>query len=106
MKAVFGRKLCDMEELKDLTERALKQGCKGQEYVVIREVILEDEEFKDFTNDFLEDQPWITKEDGGMNREGHVHCIRVINKETGEKVLVNNEGYFYYAEKVIMQSPA
>lgn len=95
MKAVFGRKLCDMEELKDLTERALKQGRKGQDYLVTREVELDDKEFRDFTRDFLEDQPWITKEDGGMNKEGQVHCIRVINKETGKRVLVNNEGYFY-----------
>jgi hypothetical protein len=27
-----------------------------------------------------------------------------VNIDTGEKVLVNTEGYDYYAEKVIMQS--
>ncbi len=95
MKALFGRKVCDIEELRKLTRKAVEEGYKGQDYIVTREVILEDKAFRDFTNDFLEDQPWITKYDGGANEKGEISCIRVINKDTGEKVLVNNEGYSY-----------
>lgn len=95
MKALFGRKVVDLAELKALTKRDLKEGYKGQEYKVIREVSLDAKVFEAFAEDFLEDQPWITKEDGGMNKAGEILCIRVINKDTGEKVLVNSEGYDY-----------
>lgn len=95
MKALFGRKVCDFEELKELTRKALEEGYEGQTYIVTREVLLENEAFHEFASDFLEDQPWITKEDGGVNEKGEIRCIRVINKDTGEKVLINNEGYDY-----------
>jgi len=48
-------------------------------------VILKDAEFKEFAQDFLKDQLWITAEDGGINQNGEVRCIRVVNIETGEK---------------------
>lgn len=93
MKALFGRKVSDLEELKEITAAARRRGQKGQPYNVTREVVLEDKDFRAFTEDFFEDQPWLTKNDGGMNEAGEVRCIRVVNKETGAKVLVNNEGY-------------
>jgi hypothetical protein len=95
MRALFGRKICNIKELKQLTEQAIKEGRKGQPYTVIREVILKDKDFKDFSNDFLKDQPWISKDDGGINDKGQVRCIRVTNIETDEKVLINSEGYSY-----------
>ena len=95
MKALFGRKVCDLVELKELTHQAIKEGQKGQPYTITREVILKDEEFRDFAQDFLKDQPWITAEDGGMDQEGKIRCIRVVNIDTGEKVLINTEGYDY-----------
>ena len=48
MKALFGRKVCDLVELKELTHQAIKVGKKGQPYTITREVILKDEEFRDF----------------------------------------------------------
>ncbi|MGQ4666832.1 hypothetical protein ACUIJN_13565 [Metabacillus halosaccharovorans] len=95
MRAIFGRKVGDLTELKELTEQATKSGQQGQSYCVIKEVLLEDDEFHSFANDFFNDQPWITKEDGGVNENREVRCIRVINQDTGEKILVNNEGYFF-----------
>jgi hypothetical protein len=95
MKAIFGRKVSNLAELKEITEGALKQGHRGQSYCVTKEVLLEDKYFHSFGQDFFNDQPWITKEDGGVNKNREVRCIRVINKYTGEKVLVNNEGYSY-----------
>lgn len=95
MKALFGRKVLDLDELKDLTLRAVKEGNKGQPYIIIREVFLADEYFMDFAGDFLKDQFWIRSEDGGINMNGEVRCVRVNNMDTDEKVLVNSEGYDY-----------
>lgn len=95
MKALFGRKICDLKELKELTHRAMKEGQKGQAYTITREVILRDEDFRDFAKDFLKDRPWISPEDGGTTRDGEIRCIRVENSDTGEKILLNNEGYSY-----------
>ena len=95
MRALFGRKVSDLEELREITEAATEQGQQGQPYTITREVRLEDQAFRAFAADFFEDQPWITKEDGGVNEAGEIRCIRVINEVTGEKVLVNTEGYDY-----------
>ena len=93
MKALFGRKFYNFKELKEATEEAKEDGVIGSDYTVIRVVELSDLEFKKFTSNFLEDQPWIKKSDGGTNEKGELQCIRVINKETGEKILTNPEGY-------------
>jgi len=95
MKALFGQKFFNIKELRELTEVTKKEGVVGSDYTIIREVELSDEEFKKFTSDFLEDQPWIEKGDGGYNEKGEFRCIRVINRETGEKILTNPEGYDY-----------
>lgn len=95
MRALFGRKIYNLEELKELIHQANKEGKKGQPYIITREVILKDVDFMDFADNFLKDQHWITPEDGGMDLEGRIKCIRVVNIETGEKVLVNTEGYDY-----------
>lgn len=95
MKALFGRKVYDIEQLREATEAAKRKGIVGSDYTVIREVELTDEQFKKFTSDFLEDQPWIEKGDGGHNEKGELRCIRVINLETGEKILTNPEGFEY-----------
>lgn len=95
MKALFGRKFYNIEELREATAAAKKKGVVGSDYTVIREVVLTDEQFKKFTSDFLADQPWIEKGDGGHNKKGEIRCIRVINLETGEKILTNPEGFEY-----------
>ena len=95
MKALFGRKISNLEELKELTERAIAAGEIGEAYTVTREVKLSGQEFDKFAGDFFEDQPWISPEDGGVNKNREIRCIRVINRETGERVLVNSEGYTY-----------
>jgi len=95
MKALFGRKICNLTELKELTHQAIKDGKKGQPYIITREVILKSDDFMDFAKDFLKDQIWIMPEDGGINEKGEIKCIRVGNAATGEKVLVNTEGYDY-----------
>ena len=95
MKALFGRKICDLEELKQLTHQSIKDGQKGQLYIITREVILKDADFREFAQDFFKDQHWISHEDGGVSHEGEIRCLRVVNIDTGERVLVNTEGYDY-----------
>lgn len=95
MKALFGRKFYDIEELREATEAAKRKGVVGSDYTVIREVKLTDLEFEKFASDFLADQPWIEKDDGGHNEKGEIRCIRVINLETEEKILTNPEGFKY-----------
>jgi len=95
MKALFGRKFYSIKELKEATEEAKEDGVIGSDYTVVREVELGDIEFQNFTSNFLEDQPWIKKSDGGINEKGELRCIRVINKDTDETILINSEGYEY-----------
>lgn len=92
-RALFGRKLNDLEELREATVRAKQAGQRGSLYEVTKVVPLGDDEFKDFAEDFFNEQPWIGNSDGGSNENGDIRCIRVINTETGERVLVNSEGY-------------
>ncbi len=84
-------------ELQPEDEKALDfyEGYPNFYCIVTKEVLLENEAFQEFASDFLEDQPWITKEDGGVNEKGEIRCIRVISKDSGEKILVNSEGYDY-----------
>jgi hypothetical protein len=86
MKALFGRKIANLEDLKELTARALDEGKIGRSYTVTNEVVLNEIEFRKFAEDFFADQPWI---------EPEASCIRVINQDTGEKVLIDPQGYTY-----------
>lgn len=95
MRALFGRKIENIVELRESTERSRKSGLKGTVYTVIREVEIADEAFREFGKDFLKDQPWILKTDGGYNEKGEYRCIRVINVDTGERLLVSSEGFEY-----------
>jgi hypothetical protein len=95
MKAIFGRKMVNLEELKDATRIARNEGLTGTPYEVTKEIVLSDSDFRKFAEDLLEDQSWIDNSDGGSNQNGEVRCIRVINQDTGQKVLTNNEGYTY-----------
>lgn len=92
-RALFGRKLNDLEELREATVHAKQAGQSGSLYEVTKEVPLSDGDFKAFAEDFFNEQPWIDKSDGGSNENGEIRCIRVINTDTGERVLINSEGY-------------
>ena len=104
MRALFGRKVCTLAELKEVTDHAIKRGQPGHPYTVTREVHLSNEDFTTFSSNLLRDQPWITKDDGGVNQEGKIRCIRVINQDTGDIILVNNEG-FDYARYTSLETP-
>jgi len=81
--------------LHGITQDAKKAGQKGEPYIIVREVVLEDAAFRAFAADFFQDQPWIEPGDGGSSEVGEVRCIRVKNQETGDTVLVDPEGYSY-----------
>ncbi|ADL50612.1 hypothetical protein [Clostridium cellulovorans] len=95
MRALFGRKVLNLKELKELTKEAKADGVQGTAYEVTKEIELTDDEFKEFTKDFGKDQPWITEEDGGCNEKGELKCIRVKNSKTKKCILVDSEGYTY-----------
>ena len=94
MKAYFCRKASDLQELTEMTRELLEMKVKSQEYIVTKEITLKSNDFEIFTSDFYDDQIWITEEDGGIF-DNVVHCIRVVNQDTNEVVLVNSEGYSY-----------
>ncbi|WP_313127281.1 hypothetical protein [Proteiniclasticum ruminis] len=95
MRALFGRKIENIVELREATERSRKLRMRGTVYTVDREVEMTDDAFREFGNDFLKDQPWILKTDGDYNEKGEYRCIRVINVDTGERLLVSSEGFEY-----------
>jgi hypothetical protein len=95
MKALFGRKVLNLNELKEFTKEAKKDGLQGETYEVTKEIKLSDEEFKGFEQNLCKDQPWITKKDGGCNEKGELRCIRVKNTKTNKSILVDSEGYTY-----------
>jgi len=95
MRALFGRKIENIVDLREATERSRKIGMKGTVYTVDREVEMTDDAFSEFAKDFLKDQPWILKTDGGYNDKGEYRCIRVRNMDTGERLLVSSEGFDY-----------
>lgn len=95
MKAIFVRKALDLGELKILTKEAEKHDEEPIEYEVIKEIKMSKVAFRDFVEDFSKIQHWIDSNDGGVSSEFKIRCIRVINMDTGERILVNSEGYNY-----------
>ena len=95
MKGIFVRKASDIDVVRDVTEELKSKGHDGTTYRVTREVELSDKEYKKLTNDLLQDQDFINEDEGGINDEGEVLCIRVINKESGERILIDPQGYEY-----------
>ena len=86
VKALFARKIATLEELKELTERALNEGKIGRTVTVDAEVTLTDNDFQNFANDMLADQPWINP---------RANCILVVNENTGERILLDPQGHVY-----------
>ncbi|WP_147565046.1 hypothetical protein [Clostridium tyrobutyricum] len=95
MRALFGRKVLNLKELKELTKEAKKDGMKETAYEVIKEIELSDAEFEQFVKELWKDQTWISEEDGGCNEKGELRCIRVKNIKTNKSILVDSEGYTY-----------
>ncbi len=95
MKAIFRRKLSNLEELKEETERAIDNRDSGNIYKITREIKLSKENCNKLISNFFVDQTWIKKDDWGSTPIGEIKCIRVINKDTNEKLLINPEGYSY-----------
>lgn len=94
-RAFFGRKLANLDELREYTKASIYSASAGQPYTVVKEIYLDSQDFEALSRDFFDDQPWLSKEDGGVTRDGKIRCIRVVNSETEERFLVNNEGFSY-----------
>lgn len=93
MKAIFYRKIRDLSTLKELTQRDITDFDEMAEgYRVGVVVSLRDAEFREFAEGFLEDRDWFLDEkecpENGL-------CFRVVNRDTGESVVVDTQGYGY-----------
>ena len=86
MRALFARKIPTLEELRELTAQAIREGKVGRTVTVDEEITLTDKEFQNFASDMLADQPWINP---------RANCIRVVNQDTGERVIIDPQGYQY-----------
>ena len=95
MQAWFGRKVFDKQELLELTEEAKRINHPKQKFVIEREVVLDDEAFAAFEQDFLDEQSWLSPYDGGEDQHGRIRCVRVSCESQPERYLVNSEGYDY-----------
>ena len=95
MEALFVRKATDLAELKILTKQSEEDNEETTEYEVIKEIEMSQAAFREFAEDFSKEQQWIEENDGGVNNENQVRCIRIINKVTNERILINSEGYSY-----------
>ena len=95
MKALFGRKILNLKELKEFTNKAKEAGERGICYKVVKEIILNDEKFNEFTKALWKNQTWISEGDGGCNDKEELKCIRVKNIKTKKSILVDPEGYTY-----------
>lgn len=95
MKALFGRKILNLKELKEINKKANNEEFEAAIYQVTKEIVLNDKEYEEFTENFSIEQPWIKEEDGGINEKGEFLCIRVKKARNKKGILVNSEGYTY-----------
>ena len=86
VKVLFGRKISTLEELKELTAQALREGKTCRTVTVDEEITLTDKAFQNFASDMLADQTWINPS---------ANCIRVINNKTGERAIIDPQGFQY-----------
>ena len=95
MEAWFVRKILNKQELLELTNEASRVNHPKQSVVIEREVVLDDEAFAAFEQDFLDEQSWLSPYDGGEDQYGRNRCVRVSCESQPERYLVNSEGYDY-----------
>lgn len=95
MKTLFAYKAINLEDLPFFEEGNSEDVEWMEKCRITKEVHLDNKRFKDFTDDLLAHQGWCMPGDGGHNERGEARCIRVVNYETGGKVLVNTEGFRY-----------
>lgn len=96
MRAVFLRKVTTINELNELlseyTIEDLKQ--RSSEVYIVKEIEFSDDEYNDFGDNLIKDRDWITEDDAGY-KEGKEKVIKVVNRDTGEFLLIRTEGYKY-----------
>ena len=70
--------------------------------------LMNQKEYGEFSKRLLSDQSFIAdkKELMYTDPSGQTHGLLALNEESGDGILIDSSGYDYYAEKVIMQSPA
>lgn len=94
MKAVFIGDILDIKELYHYIGGYTEESVKylEEDIKVIKEVHLEEEEYKETQRNLNQRRDWI-KRNEGKNMGDVTHVIQVNNIDTEEKFFVNNEGY-------------
>lgn len=92
--AVFGRKMKNIDELRRYTDDYIFE---QEKFTIIKKIELSKNDFAEFCNKFLYDNPLIEKEHESMwcdENDGR-RCLYFYCKERDEGVLVESEGYNY-----------
>lgn len=81
-KAIFARKLSEFD-----TQNCVISGIE----------IMDENEYKEFSNNLLDDRTFIAdrKEEMYTDSAGQKHGLLVLNKDSGDGILINSEGYDY-----------
>ena len=91
--AIFMRKACNLKELKHLTAKYPHQTAH---FIITKYIELNDDEFKDFCNDFFEDRKFIVENEIHMHfGDDKYYCLLIYNKNSNDGILVESEGYSY-----------
>ena len=92
--AVFGRKMTNIDELRDYTEDYIQE---QEKFTVIKEIELTQSGFKSFCKGFLRDNDIIDAYREKMRCDDELGriCLFIYCKEQDEGVLVESEGYAY-----------
>ena len=92
-RAVFMRKASSLKELRKWTKEFKDE---SSEFNITKKIELNDNDFKDFCNDMLENRDFIIENSLNMGYyDDKYHCILVYNKNSKDGILIENEGYGY-----------
>lgn len=96
-KAYFFRDVKSLTELKVKTQQAMQDNGRSPKYCVKANVVLSDDEFEKFTNNFIRTYDFITPQRVylDMNKNFEYVCIAVSSLQSNFEVLVNTSGYSY-----------
>ena len=89
--AIFHRKMIEIE---------------AQPCVIEAIELMNQEQYDSFSRNMLADRDFIRdrKKDMYVDENGTMHCLLVINEDSGDGIVIDSSGYDYYANRLLMQS--
>lgn len=96
-KTYFFRNINNMKELIEKNNIAINKNKEKLEYLVIETIELENKDYIQFINKLHNNYYFLYDyiEKMKIDENGIWRCIKVMNKETGKSILVQNDGYSY-----------